>query len=263
MYQDKPEWIAHQRKRWMRPDAARWWRPDAHRWMTPEAQRALLPDSMQIKAQPQPEPVDLAALEAARQQLLRLRSELLALRAELKFRQFFRSLKGYNPNQPRVPAGNPDGGQWTSGGSSASDGLDQGLATAPDQPAREDLSRLEEITNNPAISFPIDEAWNASNPNTTSPRENGFWICRDQSTGELFTRPFANPGSGASIVPGPTPNDAIAFFHTHPNRPEFGYIAGPSGADIRFATLVGLPGILRSHNGMYYFGPLLGSRALR
>jgi hypothetical protein len=23
----------------------------------------------------------------------------------------------YDPNQPRVPAGNPDGGQWTSGGS--------------------------------------------------------------------------------------------------------------------------------------------------
>jgi hypothetical protein len=26
--------------------------------------------------------------------------------------------KAYNPNQPRVPAGNPDGGQWTSDGSS-------------------------------------------------------------------------------------------------------------------------------------------------
>ena len=25
-------------------------------------------------------------------------------------------LKRYNPNQPRVPRGNPDGGQWTSVG---------------------------------------------------------------------------------------------------------------------------------------------------
>jgi len=26
------------------------------------------------------------------------------------------ALKRFNPSQPRVPAGNPDGGQWTSGG---------------------------------------------------------------------------------------------------------------------------------------------------
>ena len=29
-------------------------------------------------------------------------------------------LAKYDPNQPRVPAGNPDGGQWTSGGGPAS-----------------------------------------------------------------------------------------------------------------------------------------------
>lgn len=31
---------------------------------------------------------------------------------------FIEALKKYNPNQPRVPAGNSDGGQWTSGGGS-------------------------------------------------------------------------------------------------------------------------------------------------
>lgn len=30
---------------------------------------------------------------------------------------------GFNPGQPRVPAGNPDGGQWTSSGGSAAGGL--------------------------------------------------------------------------------------------------------------------------------------------
>ena len=30
---------------------------------------------------------------------------------------------GFNPDEPRVPAGNPDGGQWTSDGSSAGGGL--------------------------------------------------------------------------------------------------------------------------------------------
>jgi hypothetical protein len=28
-------------------------------------------------------------------------------------------LKDFDPDQPRVPAGNPDGGQWTSGGGAA------------------------------------------------------------------------------------------------------------------------------------------------
>jgi hypothetical protein len=39
-----------------------------------------------------------------------------AANVEVKFRQFVRiaDLK-YEPNQPRVPAGNPEGGQWTDG----------------------------------------------------------------------------------------------------------------------------------------------------
>lgn len=38
---------------------------------------------------------------------------------------------GFNPNEPRVPAGNPDGGQWTSE-SGASAGDLQILSDAPD-----------------------------------------------------------------------------------------------------------------------------------
>ncbi len=38
--------------------------------------------------------------------------------AQLELRQLLisRAHKQYNPNQPRIPAGNADGGQWTSGG---------------------------------------------------------------------------------------------------------------------------------------------------
>jgi hypothetical protein len=35
---------------------------------------------------------------------------------ELRCLRFSRILKRFNPSQPRVPAGNPDGGQWTDGG---------------------------------------------------------------------------------------------------------------------------------------------------
>src|SRR5579884_2135290 len=41
---------------------------------------------------------------------------LLAANAfEMKLRELARAIKGgFNPDQPRVPAGQPDGGQWTS-----------------------------------------------------------------------------------------------------------------------------------------------------
>ncbi|MGN6311129.1 MAG: hypothetical protein ACTHNN_16440 [Xanthobacteraceae bacterium] len=75
-------WLRHQQERWLRPDAHRWLRPDAHRWLRPDAARFVAPGSPVADAFP-------------------------AL-----------SLK-YNPNQPRVPAGNSDGGQWTDGGSNS------------------------------------------------------------------------------------------------------------------------------------------------
>ncbi len=45
---------------------------------------------------------------------------LEALRVRMKFARFaaLYTKAGYDPNQPRVPAGNPDGGQWTDTGGS-------------------------------------------------------------------------------------------------------------------------------------------------
>lgn len=44
---------------------------------------------------------------------------------EVKLHDLKRAVKaGFDPNQPRVPAGNPDGGQWTStGGGEANSGM--------------------------------------------------------------------------------------------------------------------------------------------
>lgn len=56
-------------------------RPDAHRWLRPDAMRFLVPGTDPAKIFP--------ALD-----------------------------RKFNPNQPRVPAGSPDGGQWTDGGGS-------------------------------------------------------------------------------------------------------------------------------------------------
>jgi hypothetical protein len=87
----------------MRPDAQRWLRPphpDEHKHIA-EAP-GLLPD------------ID-ADHAVEREALQRLRKDVAALSFELKFRQLLRKA-GFNPDQPRVPAGNPDGGQWTSDG---------------------------------------------------------------------------------------------------------------------------------------------------
>ncbi len=52
---------------------------------------------------------------AERDHLLRLLSELAAIKVEIKFRRLLRALEiKFDPNQPRVPAGNSDGGRWTS-----------------------------------------------------------------------------------------------------------------------------------------------------
>jgi hypothetical protein len=52
--------------------------------------------------------------DALRTELLRLKYHAAALAFEIKLRAYDRSLKAnFNPDQPRVPAGHPDGGQWT------------------------------------------------------------------------------------------------------------------------------------------------------
>jgi hypothetical protein len=50
-----------------------------------------------------------------------LRRELAALEREFRFvRQCIRDRK-YSPDQPRIPAGNPDGGQWAGGSDTEAD----------------------------------------------------------------------------------------------------------------------------------------------
>lgn len=48
--------------------------------------------------------------------LLQARYALAVAQLELRRLLVLRLRKRFNPNQPRVPAGNPDGGRWTSGG---------------------------------------------------------------------------------------------------------------------------------------------------
>lgn len=68
-----------------------------------------------------PEISRIMALRAIEAGLLRLRWLAAATRFEIAMRRHDRALKyaykyGYNPNQPRVPRGQPEGGQWAGDG---------------------------------------------------------------------------------------------------------------------------------------------------
>lgn len=78
MAQALPEWTDYHRRRWMRSNAHLHLRPDAQRWLRPDHKRFLLPGT------------DLRRLLPV-----------------------FEGKANFNPNQPRVPAGHSEGGQWT------------------------------------------------------------------------------------------------------------------------------------------------------
>lgn len=127
-------------------------------------------------------------------------------------------------------------------------------------PDSANIPDLEVITNDPVVAAAIEKAWNGSNPSTPGAKqEQGFWVMRDDKTGALSTVNFPSNGTRDSLTPGAVPaiegKTAVAFFHTHPNTAAEGYTNGPSPADQNFADARGIPGIIQSHNGLYYFNP--------
>lgn len=123
---------------------------------------------------------------------------------------------------------------------------------APRKLTRDDLRALQAIASDAEIKLKIAAAWAASNPKRSDRAEHGFWICRDLDTGQLYTRPFDAADGPRRLIPGMPSLDAIAFFHTHPFP---GVPQGPSAEDELFAEMTDMPGIVRSRQGLHYFGP--------
>ena len=100
-----------ERWRWMRENAHLYIRHDAHRFMRPDAPGWSHPDEKlrnlyfrfaTRKALGLP---PLTEADAGWQ---------IILKSFARYQEACRKA-GFNPDQPRVPAGNPGGGQWTSG----------------------------------------------------------------------------------------------------------------------------------------------------
>lgn len=87
MAREVDSWQANQRQRFMRRDAHRYIRPDAYRFMPPWAPRWIGKDSVRY-FWPDTAPDELCPA----------------------------SERKYDPDQPRAPAGSPEGGRWAGGG---------------------------------------------------------------------------------------------------------------------------------------------------
>jgi Bacterial CdiA-CT RNAse A domain len=117
----------HQRERWTRHDAHLWIRPDAARWLKPGTDPAEVYPTLQQQREAGEDAAFAAKIAASRRFLAALRAEVDELKAALAKRRLEEAK--YSPTQPRVPAGNPRGGQWTD----RSEG--QGTDTGPSQDA--------------------------------------------------------------------------------------------------------------------------------
>jgi hypothetical protein len=102
---------AHERDRWLRHDAHLWIRHDIKRFLKPGTDAAdVIPT---LARQRDREDAAFAAEIAKGYRLIAaLREELASIRTDLARRRLAEQTK-YSPTQPRVPAGNPRGGQWT------------------------------------------------------------------------------------------------------------------------------------------------------
>lgn len=112
-----PSWTERERQRWLRPDWQRWMRPDAWRFAAPGSTESARPGWLDPRARPRSAVAEAKAHaehEAFERELLELRRDFAALKREIALSRLQRK---YSPDQPRVPKGNPDGGQWSGDGS--------------------------------------------------------------------------------------------------------------------------------------------------
>src|SRR3954464_2522729 len=119
-------------ERWIRHDWRMWIRPDIARWMKPGVDPAdVIPALARERAQQEAareraraaEDAALAAwIEHERRVLAALNEELKEVNAEMaRWRRLADAAEEkYSPSQPRVPAGNSRGGQWTDGSTGSS-----------------------------------------------------------------------------------------------------------------------------------------------
>jgi hypothetical protein len=118
----------HQRQRWTRHDAHLWIRHDAARFLPPGTDPADVYPTLRQQREAAEDAAFTAKIAASRRFLAALRAEVDELKAALARRRLEEAK--YSPSQPRVPAGNPRGGQWTDRSGGQSQDQSQGIGLA-------------------------------------------------------------------------------------------------------------------------------------
>jgi hypothetical protein len=165
MAQFHPAWLEHRRKYLTGPNGKLWLRPNAHLWIRHDAHRFAPPGSPRYVGKDVVRycwPIDpneckrQQELTAELDEMLEIRRELATLEAERRRRRLEWN-KAYNPDQPRVPAGGPEGGQWTSGSEAGGDTSGQTTAetlwTSGDP---ESQARVQPVFLGPAVPAAIE-----------------------------------------------------------------------------------------------------------
>jgi hypothetical protein len=101
----------HQRERWTRHDAHLWLRHDFARWLKPGTDPEEVYPHLKRQREAAEDAAFAARIAASQRVLTMLRAEVDETKAA-RARQRLEEAK-YSPDQPRVPAGNPRGGQWS------------------------------------------------------------------------------------------------------------------------------------------------------
>ncbi|MGC2776790.1 MAG: hypothetical protein WA418_14275, partial [Bradyrhizobium sp.] len=140
MSEPLPPWLANVDPRFVRHDWKKWVRPDWQRWMPPDPGPSLR-ERLWRPYREEP-PHQRRAAGQLESDILAFRCDLAALRFKLALIKGALRLKVFDPNQPRVPAGNPEGGQWTSGGGAISS---EGGAHLPSTPVSSRRTRIAQL----------------------------------------------------------------------------------------------------------------------
>src|SRR5882757_1057738 len=107
-------YYANQRDIRMRHDAHLWIRHDFKRFLAPGTDPADVVPALRRRRDAE-EAAFAAEIAKGYRLLAVLRAEVASIKADLIRRRLAEQIK-YSPTQPRVPAGNPRGGQWTDRG---------------------------------------------------------------------------------------------------------------------------------------------------
>jgi hypothetical protein len=140
-------YYANQRDIRMRHDAHLWIRHDVKRFLKPGTDPADVIPALRWRRDRERDREDAAfaaEIEKGYRLIATLREEVAAIRADVVRRRL--AEQKYSPTQPRVPAGNRDGGQWTDrSGGGASVGGFGGFGSADGEGSAESTGGEEDV----------------------------------------------------------------------------------------------------------------------